>query len=459
MSPPSKRMSVAEINTLLMGYKPSAKVLDKGTAMRFFTPTGAFGFGDGNKLYRAYQAHLKRIRKRLPPGLKSFIDRVPSLHDARFLSGEYDIAHGRLTLRLSCWHYRNRNRDYVGRFTYKGCRLSADQLRGIKHILECDQYHISDGEVDLSGREERKFVHRLLCGRGPGRFHEIILDCSDLDFVQERKGKPTDFPGKLRISGMTPKEVPAFEAKYEGERLEELYDAMGRNVIGPDAYRELFEVKDVGFVPPLPPIMTPEFLDQLCPLTMDGRTIGETHRLVFVPSALDGQDFTLDLLMQKTSLAVKRLNRNPVFWAGQLDEWRKNGPVRTAALSLGEWILVPENDLPNSIWKTDGEQVKLLEHTNYRTARVLELTTMLVMNELQNHERLGSLFQSRCEDRREQGCRGAKLLPFMRGRKVERELRVCIERSSDMGVSFSDRFDHDAAEILSRAVVWKFDPS
>src|SRR5262245_48255848 len=75
---------------------------------------------------------------------------------------------------------------------------------------------------------------------------------------------------------------------------------MGKNYLGPEALA-LIGARDVGEVPPLPSALTPSLLRQPCPITRDGRTIAETHRLVFVPRQADGEPFTLLWLHGRTA--------------------------------------------------------------------------------------------------------------------------------------------------------------
>lgn len=48
---------------------------------------------------------------------------------------------------------------------------------------------------------------------------------------------------------------------------------LGNHYIGPEAYKDIFGVKDVGVVPPIPASVTPELLYQRCSLVNDGRTV------------------------------------------------------------------------------------------------------------------------------------------------------------------------------------------
>jgi hypothetical protein len=198
-----KAMSVAQVNNLLLSRRVSPRALDKGTAMRFLKPSIQYGYGDHDKAVREYLDHRKQIIKSVPPGFRSFLERVPSLHDSRLQTGKYDPIRQRLTLRLESWYYKGpkgHDRFYVGRYTYKNCRLSPDQLRHIKHLLGRKGYVIVDDGVDQSTREEGKWVHRLLCARRAGEFAEILLDCSDLEFVREREQEYTPPAREFTIS-------------------------------------------------------------------------------------------------------------------------------------------------------------------------------------------------------------------------------------------------------------------
>ena len=171
---------------------------------------------------------------------------------------------------------------------------------------------------------------------------------------------------------------------------------MGKNYIGPEDYQNILGVINVGTVPPVPASVTPALLNQRCPITNDGKTIKETHHLVFVPTKLDGKDFTVNSLREMASKKGEALGRSTVFYS---QDWYNDEPFAKQPLAAGEWILMPNRDLPETRSKNYSQQdEELKKYPDYKTPKAIEMLAGLVMHDLKNNERLYPNFYGWCED-------------------------------------------------------------
>ena len=179
----------------------------------------------------------------------------------------------------------------------------------------------------------------------------------------------------------------AVDALFESlgaERLEKvrLHDAikiLGKYYIGPESYKKIFGVKSVGSVPPIPAGVTVELLNSECPLANDGRKIKDTHRLVFIPSALDGKAFTIEELRYK---ARATWGRGTIF--RDYYSYHDHEAFAKTPLSEGKWILMPTLLIPGTKGITYAAQEDILkkDFKDYDTPSALEMVAGLVMNDL-----------------------------------------------------------------------------
>ncbi len=214
-----------------------------------------------------------------------------------------------------------------------------------------------------------------------------------------------DFPGALADI------VNKLRDKYEAlDRVipYQVRKVMGDNIIGPEAYKKVFGARDLGEIPPIPAHITKDLLSQKCELTQDGRTIAETHRLVFIPTKIDGEAFTLTQLAGLAEAAGKTFGRPKMFDDAK---WFKEEPFANTPKEKGEWLLVPMTDLPNSREKSYREQqAELQKYPSYRGASILELLTTLIMNDLilrPERKEIGAYYNTyaRCTDTSTSGAR------------------------------------------------------
>jgi len=235
------------------------------------------------------------------------------------------------------------------------------------------------------------------------------------------------------------------EVREEFERQEalipyEVRKVMGDHLIGPEAYKKVFGAKDLGEIPPIPAHITKELLSQECELSQDGRTIAETHRLLFIPAKIDGEALTIMHLAGLAEAAGKTLGRDKMFDSA---ERLKTEPFANTPKEKGEWLLIPMTDLPNSRSKTYDEQnAELKKYPDYRGASTLELVTTLIMNDLilqPRRENIGAYYRNggRCTDKSASGG------------------RVCAGDFVADGLGVGCNYDVARYDDLGRAVVRK----
>lgn len=167
------------------------------------------------------------------------------------------------------------------------------------------------------------------------------------------------------------------------DRVKEI---MGKNYIGPEDYKEIFGVTDLGVAPSIPEWITPEILESECTITQDGRLVKETHRLVFIPATLDGEAHTIMTLKERAAKKCEELKRGMAFYD---TDWYKDEPFANTKLLEGKWVLMPEAVLPGTLKLNFNQQEKIVKATtNYETIDALSLATVLMMNLLKNNRYL-----------------------------------------------------------------------
>jgi hypothetical protein len=203
----------------------------------------------------------------------------------------------------------------------------------------------------------------------------------------------------------------------------------GRVVLPDDV---IYRQRSLGAVPAVPATLATT-LAELCPLTDDGRTVGETHRLIFLPSTIDGIP---------TSVASLRDFALDVGGPGKMvcfdQKWYDREPFARTPLPLGRWILLYGAPAPGTLALNDDEQVAFVKRLGrYRTASVIETVGVIVMQALQNGERLFERTMVRCEE-----CSSAGA-------------RIAVGLFDERGFGLSDSFDDYRLPFLGRALVRK----
>lgn len=209
---------------------------------------------------------------------------------------------------------------------------------------------------------------------------------------------------------------------------------MPGKVVGPDA--RIYKGRNIGEVP-APPANILEVLKSRCELANDGRTVAETHRFVLLAATIDGEPLTLNALREFSITAGN--GGGPSFYKFDLDtEWYHREAFAETPLKKSVWVLEYESVMPGTLDKSDSEQVAIVGNfPNYRTAGVLEHVGALVLQFLENGERIHHKFYGRCEERSASGDR------VYAGGFYDSGLNV---RRNDDGAQF----------YLGRAVVRKF---
>jgi hypothetical protein len=212
--------------------------------------------------------------------------------------------------------------------------------------------------------------------------------------------------------------------------LEAVKELMPGKVVGPDA--RIFKGRDIGEVPQLPADLL-SVLKSRCVLANDGRTVAETHRLVLLPATIDGEPLTLNSLRELATTTGKR--RDPSFYK---QDWYDDEAFANAPLGKSVWVLEYADEAPDTLYKNDSEQVAVVgKLSDYRTARVLEHVGTMVLQYLENAERIYPNFHGRCEERSASGAR----------------VSAGYFDADGLGVNYHDVDDRAAA--LGRAVVRK----
>jgi hypothetical protein len=200
------------------------------------------------------------------------------------------------------------------------------------------------------------------------------------------------------------------QAKQLDRGHERVIVTLGKNYIGPITYMKAFKVSDIGLVPLLPSERLLGLMEQPCPIERGTRTIGETHRLVFVPTMLGGKALTLNHLIALSKNSYSQFG-GPLAITGRYHRPVEDAAGFQASLSpVGRWLLFPMCVHKQLFWqKDDADQLRdlrSLSDQSYRTATSLELATAIAMSQAQNRDImlpegfgfLGRPYELRCAD-------------------------------------------------------------
>ena len=149
----------------------------------------------------------------------------------------------------------------------------------------------------------------------------------------------------------------------------------GRAVL-PDS--AVFAGVSMGPIAPIPAAIVPH-LRAKCPLAHDGRTAAETHRLVYVPAALNGEPTSVAVLR---AFGMERGGRALPLFASLAGLHREH--FETAPLPNGIWVLGYGEIEPPAGWGC----IKPGIAGGYRTARAIEQVALLILCVLEHGERL-----------------------------------------------------------------------
>lgn len=208
---------------------------------------------------------------------------------------------------------------------------------------------------------------------------------------------------------------------------------MGKKMIGPDA--RIFDGKDLGQIPLLPAKII-EVLRLPCPLSKDGRTVAETHRLTCVVNSIDHKPLTVNELRRFATEG--RDNKNPVF--AEERWWYAAEAFANKALETSTWVLEYETIAPKTGNKPDADQQVLVETLpHHRPAKLLEHLGTLVFQALENDERLFPNVEGRCQERSSKGS------------------HLSAGSSASPGIRIYDYPPKVVGDEIGYAIVWNFD--
>jgi len=167
-----------------------------------------------------------------------------------------------------------------------------------------------------------------------------------------------------------PRRTPQQNLWHEIRRL-----MPGRAVL-PDSF--IYKRVELGCITPLRAHIVTH-LRTRCPIANDGRLVAETHRLVYIPASLDGENTSIQRL--RAFAAEQGGNYLPLFsyFSGVNAE-----RFERAAIERGLWVLEYTDLAPQSTCFSDGAPAA----PGYRTARAIEHIGVMILSALQHGERL-----------------------------------------------------------------------
>lgn len=160
----------------------------------------------------------------------------------------------------------------------------------------------------------------------------------------------------------------------------------GRSVL-PDSF--VFTGEALGTIERLSARIIPH-LHGRCELANDGRSVAETHRLVYIPARIGGEDISIAAL--RAFAAESFGNLVPLFshFVGISDAMMEATPLRR-----GRWVLEYASIVPASTCFSEGNPLP----PQYRDAQAIEHLGIIVLSALANSERLFTDTYGRTADR------------------------------------------------------------
>jgi hypothetical protein len=189
-------------------------------------------------------------------------------------------------------------------------------------------------------------------------------------------------------------------AKLLDEMQAPLREILGKNFLGPEAWKRGFGVQVVA-PPAIPAQLTPELLNSACPLN-PGQLIKDTHILMFIPSMVERKLYNALMLNEWCD----KLRDWPLIYSDYFTQWRDTQWVQQLQ-ERSEWILIPKNDPDPERVPDDkhfrGKSIAVQEKIHgvyyqqeYRQATTLEVITAAVLNYLVNGQRILPYNALRC---------------------------------------------------------------
>jgi hypothetical protein len=159
--------------------------------------------------------------------------------------------------------------------------------------------------------------------------------------------------------------------------IEQIADLYPKSVIMPEHYQQHFGARaDNGRYAAIPAALTLELMNSLCPLANEGKKIGDTHILVYVPKTIGTNPFSISTMVEKYATSL--------FWD---QNNYGNQAIKDATVSEAGWMLIPRLDLPGSKGKTLEDREQVLAqfkqvNESYEVVEALPLVTALVFESL-----------------------------------------------------------------------------
>jgi hypothetical protein len=160
----------------------------------------------------------------------------------------------------------------------------------------------------------------------------------------------------------------------------------GRSVVPTSS---IFNDVEIGEVTPITPRIITHIRSR-CPIADDGRTVAETHRLVYIPAKIDDDATSIE------SLRLFAADRAPLILP-LFSSYRglPSDELQRTTIHRGIWVLEYHDIAPHSTCFSEGNTPA----AQYRTAHAIEHAGILTLSALENGERLFRTTYGRTNDR------------------------------------------------------------
>ena len=213
-------------------------------------------------------------------------------------------------------------------------------------------------------------------------------------------------------------------------------------VFGAWAWSQYFG--EVGAEPSLPSNIA-EILDSPCPFWPD-RLVKDTHLLVLIPSTVDGEAFTLDLLGELVQ-KPRGGGHSTQYFLYDDEVQRSSGDVYS---STSYWVLLTRDVLPgsrNESYEAQqafvAAQTAHVHHAPYGIPNVLEAATAILSHYVRSGDRL---YEGFLDDKSETSSTSTRCTGLLEAAS-EHPSPFTVGRFCDRGLAFLSEFDDDAEEF------------
>lgn len=154
--------------------------------------------------------------------------------------------------------------------------------------------------------------------------------------------------------------------------------------IGPTMWKKKVNA-DIGKADPIPKEML-KILRQCCPF-FEGKQVGQTHMLVWIPSFIDGNPLTLNSLGQfvKDKSFSKNNEGYGYYWSGVKNQ------MGDKKIEQPGWVLMTKDVLLGSKNKSYSQQKKMVEqYSKYEVPKAVEAAFCIIAKYYSSDKRLYS---------------------------------------------------------------------